>query len=88
MNADLQPLQPFTNETVRIAAKRLNPDTQPVIDEIKEESQEQDKDAFDEDAEDTMLRAELRKMIRFDGDFLQGFTDLVTDGKVNLAVDK
>ena len=73
MNADLQPLQPFTNETVRIAAKRLNPDTQPVIDEIKEESQEQDKDAFDEDAEATMPRSDLRMMIRFDGDFLQGF---------------
>ena len=35
-----------------------------------------------------MLRTQLRQMIRFDGDYLKGFSDLVTDGKVNLAVDK
>ena len=34
-----------------------------------------------------MLRSELRKLIRFDGDFLKGFQDLLGDGKVNLKVE-
>ena len=79
MNADLNYM---TSETV---ATSKTP--QILIDEIKEESQEKEADAFDEEAEDMMLRAQLRKMIRFDGDYLQGFSDLLTDGKVNLAVD-
>ena len=81
MNADLKS---FADETV----KNTDSTPQPVIDEIKEESWEQEQDAFDEDNEDMMLRAQLRQMIRFDGDYMQGFNDLVNDGKVNLAVDK
>ena len=76
MNADLQPL---TNETVRNTAI----DLQSGIDAIKEE----EIDAFDEEAEDSMLRSELRKLIRFDGDYLKGFQDLLAGGKVNLKVE-
>lgn len=48
----------------------------------------EEKDLFDEEVEDAELRKHFKMLIKYDDDFVKGFSDMMSNGQLERKVEK